>query len=287
MTVYVDEACKRSKFLQIARCSFDFVAVAFGKDLLFTGSYSHHIPLVFAGLQSPQTGGRPVHVAPLKTCMRSAHEVRTRSFTQPLAPEMVGCPIVASWRVDPGGLRLVSTNAWQKVPQWLHDELSDVFSSFDTKDVKDGFNFTRRRVPLAVSGTMQPLAQWHNLAQSNLQKKLVGSPFPSSRRIATCTRELSACLLSRLQKKTLSASGRNSSENRWPRRTGTRLRLQTSARMSTGPRHKSNSNWTLRCCRSCSAQSFYKLGRSACTATICLSRPLAGFCAVQQWAHWL
>ena len=100
--------------LTIARCSLDFVAVAFGKDLLFTGSYSHHIPLVFAGLQSSQTGGRPEHVAPFKTCMGSAHEVRTRSFTQPLAPEMVGCPIVASWRVDPGGLRLVSTERLAK-----------------------------------------------------------------------------------------------------------------------------------------------------------------------------
>ena len=56
----------------------------------------------------PQTGGRPEHVAPFETCMGSAHEVRTRSFTQPLAPEMVGCHIVASWRVDPGGLRLAS-----------------------------------------------------------------------------------------------------------------------------------------------------------------------------------
>ena len=56
----------------------------------------------------PQTGGRPEHVAPFETCMGSAHEVRTRCFTQLLAQEMVGCLIVASWRVDPGGLRLAS-----------------------------------------------------------------------------------------------------------------------------------------------------------------------------------
>ena len=49
-----------------------------------------------------------MHVAPFETCMGSAHEVRTRSFTQPFAPEMVGCLIVASWRVDPGGVRLAS-----------------------------------------------------------------------------------------------------------------------------------------------------------------------------------
>ena len=34
--------------------ALNFVAVAFGKDLLFTASYSHHIPLVFAGLLSPR-----------------------------------------------------------------------------------------------------------------------------------------------------------------------------------------------------------------------------------------
>ena len=90
--------------LTIARCSLNFVAVVFGKDL--------HCQLQSAHLHclrrtaEHQTGRRPEHVARFDTCMGSAHEVRTRSFTQSLALEMIGCLIVASWSVDSKGLRL-------------------------------------------------------------------------------------------------------------------------------------------------------------------------------------
>ena len=106
-----------------------------------------------------------------------------------------------------------SRERWAKSAPCLHDELADVFSSFGTNDVEVGFNFTRRRIRLALSGTMQTLAQWHNLPHSNLEAEAGGQPVPSSRRIATCTRERSASLRSRLQKKTLSASSRIASEN--------------------------------------------------------------------------
>ena len=69
-------------------------------------------------------------------------------------------------------------NAWQKVPQWLHDELSDAFSAFGTKDAEDRFNCTRRHVRLDLSSTMQPLVQWHNLAHSNLAHEAGGKPVP-------------------------------------------------------------------------------------------------------------
>ena len=124
-----------------------------------------------------QTGGRPRHVARCEKCTGSADEVRARSFVQPLPPEMVGCSMIASWRGDPGGLR--------QVPQWLPDELADVFSVLGTKDVEDHFNYARRRVRLALSGTMQQLSQWHNLAHSILAAEPGGSPYPSSRRIST------------------------------------------------------------------------------------------------------
>ena len=162
------------QILTIPRCSLTFVAVAFGKDLLFTASYSHHILLVFAGLLSPRDG---------RTChLKRVLEALTKCEREALHNHWLQKWLdVLLW---PAGVWIrevfvsLLENAWHKVQQWLHDELSDVFSSFGTKDVEDGFNFTRRRVRLALSGTTQPLAQWRNLALSNLGEEAGGKPVP-------------------------------------------------------------------------------------------------------------
>ena len=158
--------------------ALNFVAVAFGKDLLFTASYSHHIPLVFAGLLSPRREDVQSTLRHLKRVWEALTKCEREALHNRWLQRWLD---VILW---PAGVWIrevfvsLLENAWQKVPQWLHDELSGVFSSFGTKNVEDGFNFTRRRVPLAVPGTMQPLAQWHNLAQSNLTEEAGGKPVP-------------------------------------------------------------------------------------------------------------
>ena len=112
---YLFECCivlQVEQVLTIARCSLNFVAVVFGKDL-HCQLQSAHLPCLRRTAE-PQTGRRPEHVARFEACMGSAHEVRTRSFTQLLAPEMIGCLIVASWSVDSKGLRLASRKSLAK-----------------------------------------------------------------------------------------------------------------------------------------------------------------------------
>ena len=165
----------------------------------------------------------------------SAHAVGARSFTQPLAPEMVGYPIVASWSVDLGGLRLASNERLAKTRRsvcamgWR-----TCFSAIGTKDAQGGFNHTRRGVRWALSGTMQPVSQWHNLACSNVSEEAGGKAVlvePQDR----CVHK-GAFRKSSFQKKTPPTSGRVASENGRPRRTGTRIRPQTSASWSNSNR---------------------------------------------------
>ena len=230
-----ERGLQAEQVLTIARCSLNFVAVTFGKDLLFTASYrhTHTHTLCLRRTAEKQAEGRPEHVA----CMGSAHEVRTRSFTQPLAPEMVGCLVVVSWRVDPGGLRLASRERLEKsaavVARWA------VGRFFRVRHEGRGGRIQLHPSPRPVGPVRH--AAIGAVAQSGEQQFGRRSWWEArSRRAEESPRTLgdsSASLLSRLQKKPPSASGGNASGNGWPRRTGTRLRPQTSARMSTGPRH--------------------------------------------------
>ena len=136
--------------LAIVRCSLNFVAVAFGKDLLLTASCSHHMPYVFAGLLSP----RREDVQSTFRHLKRVWEVLTKCEREASHNRWLQKWLDALlW---PAGVWIrevfvsLLENAWQKEPQWLHDELSDAFSAFGTKDVEDGFNCTRRHVRLAI-----------------------------------------------------------------------------------------------------------------------------------------
>ena len=278
---------KAEQVLTVGPCSLNFVAVAFGKDLLCTASYSHRIPLVFAGMLSPRREDVQSTLRHLKRVWEALTKCERDALHNRWLKKWLD---VLLW---PAGVWIrevfvsLLENAWQKVPPWLHDVLADVFSSFGTRDVADGFNFTRRRVRLALSGTMQPLAQWHNLAHSNLAEEVGGKPVPVEPQDRYVHEGAFRKSSFQTAEEDSSASGTDASENGWPRRMAQAFGLKLLPECQQRPRRWSNSNRTSRRCRSCGAQSFHKLGRSACTATICWSRPPAGFCTVQQWAHWL
>ena len=186
----------------------------------------HHAP-VFAGLLSPDGGEVQSTLRDLKR-VGSAHIVGARSFTQPLLQKWLDIPLwpagVWIWEV----IVSLPMNAWQKrVAVFARWAGGPVFSAIGTKDAEGGFNYTRRGVRWALSGTMQPASQWHNLACSNVSQEACGSPYsfePQDR----CVHK-GAFRKSSFQKKTPPTSGRVASENGRPRRTGTRIRPQTSA----------------------------------------------------------
>ena len=122
-----------------------------------------------------------------------------RSFTQPLAPEMVGYPIVASWSVDLGGLRLASNERLAKTRR------SVCAMGWRTCFFRDRHEGRRGRIQLHASrcpmGPLRHDAASVAVAQSGVQQCVTRSLWEartrSSRRIAACIRERSASLRSK------------------------------------------------------------------------------------------
>ena len=192
--------------------------MAFGKDLLFTATYS----------QNP----RREDVQSTLRHLKRVWEALTKCEREALHNRWLQKRLDAFlW---PAGvwIREVFVSLPENA-QWLHDELSDVFSSFGTKRTDSTSRVTTSDWPSQArcshwrGGKIWRTAIW--------QKKLVGSTFPSSRRIATCTQDSCASLLSRPAEEDSFSLGRQCVK-KWMAQRDWYTRPQTSARMS-GPRH--------------------------------------------------